>query len=177
MVVLELRINVEGLGWNVESPNLVIRGYANGNMVLMPTRQEKAKAGASAGFIQRGKNQVSKNKMRVIFARVAAKRIMDLLDIYTPYDTGKLWRSIKTRETSYGAIIKAEAEYATYVHEITDNYHEFPTKAKFLEDACIEVAAEMFVMQGVYIPISMSYKPLEAYIGKAEDGRTGGDLF
>ena len=50
------------------------------------------------------------------------------------------------------------------MHEIIDNYHNPPTKAKFLEDAAFEIMTEYGEI-GTYINVSIEYDPLRVYIG------------
>lgn len=74
---------------------------------------------------------------------IIAKRILERTLYYTPVKTGRLKSSIKIKEENSHINITVESDYSLYVHEIMENRHAFPTKAKFLEDAAIEVKTEL----------------------------------
>lgn len=74
---------------------------------------------------------------------IIAKRILERTLYYTPVKTGRLKSSIKIKEENSHINITVESDYGLYVHEILENKHTFPTKAKFLEDAVIEVKTEL----------------------------------
>lgn len=74
---------------------------------------------------------------------IIAKRILERTLYYTPVKTGKLKSSIKIKEENRHINITVGSDYGLYVHEIMENRHAFPTKAKFLEDAAIEVKTEL----------------------------------
>lgn len=84
---------------------------------------------------------------------------------YTPVDTGRLKGSIYLKRYEDGYVIGYNCDYAIYVHELVNNQHKFPTRAKFLEDAAVETMNEFNFDKGVYINLGIQYKPLEVYIG------------
>lgn len=86
---------------------------------------------------------------------IIAKRILERTLYYTPVKTGRLKSSIKIKEENKHINITVESDYGLYVHEIMENRHKFPTKAKFLEDAAIEVKAELGNFD-----ISIEYTPV-----------------
>lgn len=95
---------------------------------------------------------------------VVAFSIMKRSLNYTPVDTGALRKSIYVKKVSDYYEVGYTASYAPYVHEIIDNYHNPPTKAKFLEDAAFEIMTEYGEI-GTYINVSIEYDPLRVYIG------------
>ena len=77
---------------------------------------------------------------------IAYKYIADLIyetsQILVPVETGMLKASGKVTKNSIGTYsVIYNTPYAKYVHEIIDNWHEFPTQSKFLEDAAYAVLA------------------------------------
>lgn len=97
---------------------------------------------------------------------------------YVPVKTGALKNSLyfKSHEEGYNEIgydPENKLKYAIYVHEIIDNYHEFPTQSKFLEDAAFEVYNELSASY-YYIPkIKIQYNPLRIFIGYFIDSLPG----
>lgn len=94
----------------------------------------------------------------------AAYNIMQISLHYTPVKTGKLKESIYIKKVDDYYEVGYTAPYAIYVHEIIDNSHAFPAKAKFLEDAAVEIMAE-YGNIGTSINVSIEYDPLRVYIG------------
>lgn len=72
-----------------------------------------------------------------------ADKIIEIAQYYAPVKTGYMRRNIKRKFEEGHVCIVSEAPYSIYVHEILENRHAFPTKAKFLEDAAIEVKTEL----------------------------------
>ncbi|MBR1454425.1 MAG: hypothetical protein IJ593_07245 [Lachnospiraceae bacterium] len=79
-----------------------------------------------------------------------AELILELSKYYCPVVTGKLRDSghIELIDEQYSIVYDAVSSrpgknfgegYAVYVHEIFENMHRFPGRAKFLEDAAYEV--------------------------------------
>lgn len=89
------------------------------------------------GIVAIGENQ------RDFVYKYIAKRIFDLSQIYVPVDTGNLKSTGKIVKNSIGTYsIVYTAPYAKFVHEIVDNWHKYPTRSKFLEDAGYEILNE-----------------------------------
>lgn len=70
---------------------------------------------------------------------------------YTPVDTGRLLKSgylekapegRKRPRVELGFAKGGDPYYAVYVHELTQNYHRAPTRAKFLQSALEEDVGE-----------------------------------
>lgn len=75
------------------------------------------------------------------------EKTMALSQFYCPYDTGKLHDSAYTSVYRDGrgrivAVLGYDTEYAVFVHENPDAYHEPPTQYKFAERAWKEMAPE-----------------------------------
>lgn len=88
--------------------------------------------------------------------KTLADVIFGLSQIYVPVDTGYLKQSGKVVRNNIGTYsIVYSAPYALFVHEIIDNQHTPPTKAKFLEDAAWEVITDFD-----YIPFTFT---IDAY--------------
>lgn len=84
---------------------------------------------------------------------------------YTPVDTGNLIGSLYIKPITRGFEIGYTADYAVYVHEITENHHEPPTRSKFLEDAAFEIQSDFRASHGVDVPIKIEYSPLRIFVG------------
>lgn len=84
---------------------------------------------------------------------------------YTPIDTGKLLSSASFNRYDGGFKIQYDADYAVYVHEIPDNYHEAPSQYKFLEDAAYEIYNEYIKNVEPNMKLEITYNPLVLYIG------------
>lgn len=86
---------------------------------------------------------------------VIADKIIKIAQYYAPVKTGYMRRNIKRKFEEGHVCIVSEAPYSIYVHEILENRHAFPTKAKFLEDAAIEVKTELgnFDVSIEYTPV------------------------
>lgn len=94
-----------------------------------------------SGIVALGKEQ------KDIIYQFIANKIFDLSQIYVPVKTGYLKSTGRIVRNSIGTLsIVYTAPYAKYVHEIIDNGHKLPTRAKFLEDAGYEVENEMSLM-------------------------------
>ena len=60
--------------------------------------------------------------------------------VYAPVETGYMRDHITIEYYGEnGVCIVSNAPYSVYVHEALDTYYEYPTRAKFLEQAAIEV--------------------------------------
>lgn len=69
-----------------------------------------------------------------------AQSIFELSQLWCPVDTGALRSSGKIVENSLGTYsIKYSTPYAVHVHEIMENRHKAPTRAKWLEDAAYDI--------------------------------------
>ena len=67
-------------------------------------------------------------------------QIFELSQMWCPVETGALKASGKIIENSLGTYsIKYSTPYAVHVHEILGNRHEYPTRAKWLEDAAYDI--------------------------------------
>lgn len=82
--------------------------------------------------------------------------IFEISQVYVPVDTGYLKQSGKVVRNNIGTYsIVYSAPYAIFVHEIIDNQHTPPTRAKFLEDAAWEIITDFD-----YIPFTFT---IDAY--------------
>lgn len=78
---------------------------------------------------------IDENKRDAIY-KFVADQILATSQLLVPVDTGFLKSTGKVVKNSIGTYsVVYTAPYAVYVHEIIDNRHNFPTQAKFLEDA------------------------------------------
>lgn len=95
-----------------------------------------------AGIVAIGENQ------KDFIYKYIAQRIFDLSQSYVPVETGYLKSTGKIVKNNIGTYsIVYTAPYGKFVHEIIGNKHEFPTRAKFLEDAGYEVLTEFEKMK------------------------------
>ena len=90
---------------------------------------------------------------RDIIYKFVADKIFEVSQSLVPVDTGYLKDSGRVVKNSIGTYsVIYLAPYAVYVHEIIDNQHEFPTQAKFLEDAAWYVLSSF----SYYIPFTFT---------------------
>lgn len=100
-------------------------------------------------------NEGSSGEKDAMYKNIA-KKIFDLSQKYVPVDSGHLKSTGKIVKNSIGTYsIVYSADYAVYVHEIVENKHEAPTRAKFLEDAAYEVLNE-YELGGVNFDFTFS---------------------
>jgi hypothetical protein len=82
---------------------------------------------------------------------------------YCPIDTGALKKSSYIESVSDGFKVGYTKEYAHYVHELLNNAHYAPTRAKYLEDAATDIfnfSNELWTEEDIPISIYISYYPL-----------------
>lgn len=82
---------------------------------------------------------------------------------YCPIDTGALKKSSYIENTNDGFKVGYTIDYAHYVHELLNNAHYAPTRAKYLEDAAIDIwnhNNELWTDEDIPISIYISYYPL-----------------
>lgn len=85
--------------------------------------------------------------------KFVANQILAESQILVPVDTGFLKSTGKIVKNSIGTYsVIYTAPYAVYVHEIIDNWHKYPTQAKFLEDAAWKVLTSF----SYYIPFTFT---------------------
>ena len=85
--------------------------------------------------------------------KFVADQILDVSQRLVPVKTGFLKSTGKVVKNSIGTYsVVYTAPYASYVHEIIDNRHDFPTQAKFLEDAAWTVLGSF----SYYIPFTFT---------------------
>lgn len=90
---------------------------------------------------------------RDLIYKFVAEQILEVSQRLVPVDTGYLKSTGKIVKNSIGTYsVVYTAPYAVYVHEIIDNWHDFPTQAKFLEDAAWNVLSSF----SYYIPFTFS---------------------
>ena len=93
-----------------------------------------------------------------------AKQIFMRSLYYCPIDTGALKRSAYVKSDNIRYIdIGYSKDYAMYVHEKLDNFHLRPTRAKFLEDAVMDVCnvnSKLWTLNDISVNVYISYDPL-----------------
>jgi hypothetical protein len=93
-----------------------------------------------------------------------AKQIFMRSLYYCPIDTGALKRSAYVKSDDFKYIdIGYSKDYAMYVHELLNNFHLRPTRAKFLEDAVMDVCnvnSKLWTLNDISIIVYISYDPL-----------------
>jgi hypothetical protein len=93
-----------------------------------------------------------------------AKQIFMRSLYYCPIDTGALKRSAYVKSDNMRYIdIGYSKDYAMYVHELLNNFHLRPTRAKFLEDAVMDVCnvnSKLWTLNDISIIVYISYDPL-----------------
>ena len=89
------------------------------------------------------------------FCSYIIDRIFEVSQELVPVNTGNLYNSgSKVQDVGdYGIVYSAK--YASYVHEIIENNHSYPSRAKFLEDAAIIVFFEI-VDSGIPNPFTFT---------------------
>lgn len=101
--------------------------------------------------------QFEAGAMKHQFCTYVIDRIFEVSQELVPVDTGNLYNSgYKIQDVGdYGIVYTAK--YASYVHEIIEYNHNYPSRAKFLEDAAIMVFFEI-VDSGIPNPFTFTIK-------------------
>jgi hypothetical protein len=86
---------------------------------------------------------------------------------YCPIDTGALKKSVKSYAYGDMYFIRYDKEYAHYVHELLNNAHYAPTRAKYLEDAAMDICNHnnaLWIKNEVPVIVYICYYPLYIFI-------------
>lgn len=109
------------------------------------------------GLTVDGDGGVSGNGQMVTDFKSLVTEIFELSQLWCPVDTGALRASGKIVANSLGTYsIKYSTSYAVHVHEILENRHESPTRAKWLEDAAYSILNQ-YENNGQTFTFSMEY--------------------
>lgn len=109
-------------------------------------------------------------EMEELYNRIEAiaSAIFRLAYYYTPVKTGKLRSRLEIKRINAGHYrvfynMDENDVYQIYVHEKLENYHERPTRAKFLEDAAVEIINK-YILTDEYsremINVNFGFEPL-----------------
>lgn len=80
--------------------------------------------------------------------RIFSEEVLERSQYYCPVVNGRLKNSVKFKGLNNSYYISYNTPYALYVHEIIDNWHKPPTKAKYLENAFFSVYREFMLEFG-----------------------------
>jgi hypothetical protein len=151
------------MNWYMDASELSYRVVARGNKEYIKSIAKRPK------FKDLHLNRKIR-EMEELYDRVEAiaSAIFRLAYYYTPVKTGKLRSRLEIKRINAGHYkvfynMDDNDVYQIYVHEKLENYHERPTRAKFLEDAAVEIINK-YVLTDEYsremINVNFGFEPL-----------------